>query len=393
MKSHPKLLATAEEIINLSVHLSTQAMIALDTEFIRESTFFPVMALIQVASETQSWLVDPLALVDNELKPLFDVLTNPKVIKVLHASQADQECLYTNYGIVAAPSFDTAAAASLCGYGDSIGLSKLLKEVLDVNLRKGHARTDWTVRPIQDQLLQYAHADVHFLLPVANKLLDRLDQNGRRAWAFELSARFENKKNYELNAEGIAAKLVKNGRLDRRGYATLQKLVTWREKRVRDIDVPRRRVADDDVLMDLANARPKDLNHLSAFRGLNRGEFKASGQAILDAVKKAALIEERDLPEVPKPEMPEPHEARAIELVQCFIKQLADKLEISARHLVTSDELLPLLRGRFTTVEQAVKAGHLTAGAGKLIGGDLLAIIAGKRALSLDNSQIIIKEE
>src|SRR5690349_15169112 len=130
MQAHHKLLTTPEEILTLSKTLSEQPMIALDTEFIRESTFYPIIGLIQVASDKESWLVDPLAFRFEELRPFFDVLANPKILKIFHAAQADQECLYTNYGVIAAPSFDTAVAASLCGYGDSIGLSKLLKDVL-----------------------------------------------------------------------------------------------------------------------------------------------------------------------------------------------------------------------------------------------------------------------
>ncbi|MBI3555497.1 MAG: ribonuclease D [Deltaproteobacteria bacterium] len=392
IKAHPKLLATHDEIKMLAQALQGHDMIALDTEFLRESTFFPIVALIQISTDDESWLVDPLAVSGEDLKPLLDVFTDSKVIKVLHAAQADQECLYTSYGVVASPTFDTAMAASLCGYGDNIGLAKLLKEGIGVTLQKGHARTDWTTRPIQEQLLRYAHLDVQYLLPLARKLLEQLDKQGRRSWALELSAKHENKANYEPNPVGQALRLAKSGKLDKRAFATLVELIAWREERVRHIDVPRRRVADDDVLVALANVRPKDMNHLGAFRGLNRGELKTSGEAILAAVKRAAQIPDSELRPVPMPDIPDARETRVIELIQCFVKLLSDELQISSRHLITPDDILPLLRKRFATVDEVVAADVMTEGSARLIGGELLAIIHGKRGLSVKDGSVRVTD-
>lgn len=392
IRAHSKLLTTPQEVQQLADTLSKCEMIALDTEFLRETTFFPIVALIQVANDDSSWLVDPLALKPEELKPLLDVFENPKILKILHAAQADQECLYTSYGVVAKPSLDTAVAASLCGYGDNIGLAKLLKEGLGVSLQKGHARTDWTQRPIQEQLLRYAHLDVQYLIPLAHKLLGQLEKLGRRAWALELTARLENKKNYEPNPEGLATRLAKSGKIDRRAFATLIELIRWREHRVRQLDIPRRRVADDDVLVSLANVRPKDMQHLSAFRGLNKGELKASGEAILAAVRKACELAEDALPRVPTPEIPDSREARMIELIQCFVKLLSDELEISSRHLITPDDLLLLLRRKIETVDDLVKSEIMAEGAARLIGAELLAIVKGKRGLSIRDGAVRVSD-
>lgn len=365
-------------------------MIALDTEFIRETTFFPIIALIQVATETESWLVDPLAFRGEEMKPLLDVFTNPNIVKVLHAAQADQECLYTTYGVVASPSFDTSAAASLCGYGESVGLLKLVKEALGVQLQKGHARTDWTVRPMPEQLAKYAHSDVQYLIPLARKMIGQLEQKNRKQWAFELSAKHEDKRLYEPNPEGLTRKLSKSGKLDRRGVATLKELIGWREKRVRELDVPRRRVADDEILVALAATRPKDMNHLSAFRGLNPGELRKSGEHILAAIKRGMAVPENELPDISRPDLPTDSESRAIELIQCFLKIEAEDMQISPRHLITGDDILPLLRGNHKSVDEMVKAGVLSAGAGHLIGEELLAMLQGQRSLSIKNGRVVV---
>src|SRR6185312_2532005 len=159
MPAHPTLITTAGQIRELADKLKGRDIIAFDTEFIRESTFYPIVEIIQVATDEESWLVDAQAFkkgfrpgprggYDPGLEPLLDIFRDKSILKIVHAAQGDQECLYTSFGVLATPSLDTAVAASLCGLGDGIGLSKLLKAVLDVEIKKGHARTNWSVRPL-----------------------------------------------------------------------------------------------------------------------------------------------------------------------------------------------------------------------------------------------------
>ena len=175
MISHPELVSTAEEIQKIALALKGQPLIALDTEFIRESTFYPIVEIIQVATAEEAWLIDakafkknfrpgPMGGFDPAINPLLEILRDSKILKIFHAAQGDQECFYTSFGIVASPSIDTAVAGSLLGYGDGVGLGKLLKTVLDVTIKKGHARTNWGVRPLPRQLSEYALADVEYLV-------------------------------------------------------------------------------------------------------------------------------------------------------------------------------------------------------------------------------------
>jgi len=157
IEMHSGLISTAEQILELVQALKGQEIIAFDTEFIRENTFYPIVEIIQVATETDSWIVDAQAFKKNfkpgaqggydpAIRPLLEVFKDRSVLKILHAAQGDQECLYTSFGVVAEPVLDTSVAASLCGYGDNIGLGKLLKAVVNVTIKKGHARTNWSVR-------------------------------------------------------------------------------------------------------------------------------------------------------------------------------------------------------------------------------------------------------
>jgi ribonuclease D len=400
----PQLLSNASDILGLVEELRGHDTIAFDTEFIRENTFYPITEIIQVATSEKTWLVDaqafkkgyrpgPAGSFDPGLKPLLEVFQDPKVLKIVHAAQGDQECLYTSFGVLASPVLDTAVAASLCGLGDNIGLGKLLKSVLNVTIKKGHARTNWSVRPLPQQLLEYAAADVDTLVQLGKKLLEMLEPLGRREWALTVSSRSAEKSLYDPDYEQMAQRLARGGRLDKRGYSALRHLVKWREERVRQLNLPRRWVADDAVLIDLAQVRPKDMQHLSAFRGLNKGELKHSGEAILAALQKAA----EDPATLPpssgsRGEMPSTEEAQVLDLLKCYVGILADRHRIAAKHISTAGQLLPLLREKLDTPEQLVKAGLLTREAAMLVGEELIAFVRGKRALLVEGTQIRVRE-
>jgi ribonuclease D len=385
-------LTQANEIAALAAELAGHAMIALDTEFIRETTFFPTVELIQVATRSRSWLIDAAAFRKRgkqgreELRPFLDVLENPSVLKILHAAQGDQECFFTAFGVLASPSFDTAVGASLCGYGDSVGLGNLLKSVLNVQLKKGHARTNWSVRPLPAQLLEYAHSDVEHLVELTERLFAELDRSGRREWALQLTAKWEDRALYENDPEELAAKLAHGGRLDALSFSALRELMKWREARVRSLNLPRRWVADDAVLLDLARVRPKDLEHLSAFRGLNKGELKNSGESILEALRRAESAGKTAPPQRgPRQEPASQGELQVLDLLKCFVGILSDQHRIAIRHLATTHQLLDLVRqARVESPEVWVESGVLSRFAADLVGAEIFAFLQGKRGLSVE---------
>jgi len=385
-------LTQACEIQALSEELACHEIIALDTEFIRETTFFPTVELIQVATRSQSWLIDAAAFRKRgkqgreELRPFLDVLENPRILKILHAAQGDQECFFTAFGTLAKPSLDTAIAASLCGYGDSVGLGNLLKSVLNVQLKKGHARTNWSVRPLPAQLLEYAHSDVEHLVELAEQLMAQLDKTGRRQWALDLTAKWEDRKLYESDPEELATKLAVGARLDPVSYSALLELMRWREARVRSLNLPRRWVADDAVLIDLARVRPKDMEHLSAFRGLNKGELKNSGESLLEALRKAEETGPAATPpRGPRQENPSQGELQVLDLLKCFVGILADQHRIAVRHIATTHQLLDLVRqARVESAQEWVSRGVLSPFAADLVGQEMLSFLQGNRALSVE---------
>lgn len=380
-------LTSAAQIQELAGTLKAHSIIALDTEFIRENTFFPTVELIQVATRDQSWLIDAQAFRKRgsqgktELEPFLAILKDPSILKILHAAQGDQECFYTAFGTLASPSLDTAVAASLCGYGDSVGLGNLLKSVLNVQLKKGHARTNWSVRPLPAQLLEYALSDVDHLVELAETLMEELDRRGRKDWSLELSAKWERPEVYDVPAEELALRLAVGGRLDPVSYAALLELMKWREARVRQLNLPRKWVADDTVLVDLSRVRPKDIEHLGAFRGLNKGELKHSGEAILKALRRAEEAGSKALPpRGPRQDAPSAGELQVLELLKCFIGILADEKRVAVRHIATTHQMLDLVRNPGPEQIREI----LSPQSADLVGTEIADFLGGRRALSVE---------
>jgi ribonuclease D len=391
MTLHFDLIDRPESLKAMADRLATQEIIAFDTEFIRESTYLPKLALIQVATRDESWLVDVLALRNESMTPLLEVLQDPKVLKVLHSAHGDQECLYHSYGITASPTLDTFEAASLMGLGESVSLRDLIRMQLGLNIGKSHARTDWLKRPISEELKKYALSDVQYLVEIGEGILRRLEQLGRKEWALELSAYYERTQLYSDNSAEIAEKLAKSGRISARSFAILKELVAWREQRARALNIPRRRIADDETLFHIANARPTSVDQLSKFRGLNSGEIQRQGKNLIDRIKLHLDKPSEALPEVPKGNIPTGIQARVVDLVGAYLRVLSERYEIAARHLFTTHELRKIVLDNMTDPKQWVENGLCSARVSELIGEEMRAMLQGKRALSIENGKIKIE--
>lgn len=361
----------------IAKQLGQSRWISFDTEFIRETTFFPKLEILQVADETHTWLFDVPKLGESGLKPIFELFQNPDILKIVHAAQGDQEALYTSFGIVASPILDTALAGSLCGYGESVGLANLLRSELGVEIKKGHARTHWGARPLAPQLLEYAASDVVDLVRLARQLKEKLDKKGRFNWALELSRKFENVNLYKAQPEELAIKVTKGTRIDQKSFQALVELLRWREARVRSLDRPRKWVADDGIVFDLSISQPKTMEHLSAFRGLAKPEVSQSGKAILDAIQKGITGDPKDYPERERVKPPTESESRVLELTKVFLGHLSDKNGISVNHMVTQPHLLQIVRNPNATPLDWVKEEWMSAGAMEIMGEDLKSFLAG----------------
>lgn len=388
MNQTPLLVTQPETIRSIAQKLANEKVIALDTEFIRETTFFPKVALIQVASREETWLVDPTVLSKEELQPLFDLFLRPDILKVMHATHADQECFYTSYGFVVAPVLDTAIGAALLGMGDNMGLGKLLKELLDINLPKGRARARWLTRPLPRELLEYAELDVKHLVNLGEVLKEKLSARNRMAWALEESA--TETKVFEVTPEEMAFRMFKSGQVEKNIYPVLLELVRWREKRARTADMPRGWVADNETLMALSKSRPATVDELRHFRGLNGREVDKSGKYILEAMERGKKMKVEIPPRGERVTLRSDAEEHILDLVHSYVSYLANRLEIASRFLLSSHKSAQLVIHADKEINHWVEHEIISPHASALIGEDLKALLSGKRALAIRNKQVEI---
>jgi ribonuclease D len=383
----PPLWVNTPELLQAMVGvLTTKPIVGIDTEFIRETTFFPKIALIQLATEDATWLVDPLAFDAASMAPLLGVLKDPAILKVMHAAYGDQECLFWSYQMLAEPVLDTAIAAALCGFGDNIGLAKLMREALGLHLPKGRARVKWLARPLSKELLHYAQQDVAYLVQLAELLQNKLKVGGRWEWVLEESRL--SPEAFDETPADIAARLAKNGSWDGPGIAALEKLVAWREKRARNADIPRGWIADNEVLVALARVRPHSFEEMHSFRGFKPKEVERSGALILEMLREAEQNPAAEVPNHRRPNSGAEYDEHAVELMKAFIALMSAKHEIATRFLLPQQKMLPLLHQSQQPVESWVESGLLTGSSANLIGQDLKDFLSGSKGLALKKGRV-----
>ncbi len=383
------LIVTPDALTDACAELQRSPVIAFDTEFIRESTYYPNLALIQLATGSQVFLVDPTAFDKASLAPVQDVLTDPMILKVLHSAQADEECLWTAYGYLASPIFDTSIAASLLGMGDQIGLGRLLEDAIQVTIEKGHTRTNWLARPLPAALVKYAREDVAHLVAVYRDLKERLARHNRLDWAMELSAAWTQPERFTPDFVDMAERVGRRKRMDPKTLSLLVRLMEWREGMAKRLNIPRRRVADDQALIDIATARPTAEGHLHSFRGVHRGVMNNHTDELLTLCRDTSVIPRLSVVRTEKS-----HESLderlAIELFQYVVKLLALRHRLSARHLLDRDTAEKILFGKFTSPSEWIAGGLLSQDVYAMIGEELWAFVTGKTQLSYEGGKICL---
>lgn len=302
---------------------SSKDALALDTEFVRERTFFQKLGLVQIGDGERIWLVDPLACGD--LAPLARVLEQASVLKILHSGSEDLEVFHHRLRAQPAPLFDTQIAAGLAGLPPALGYARLVQELLGVELFKGETRTDWLRRPLSEAQLLYASEDVAYLLPLYRDLRTRLEGLGRYAWAIEESADLGDPGRYDGDAER-PLRLRAAARFDRRQMHAARALALWREAEARRRDVPRSFVLKDDLLAQLVARRPQTLRDLQRLPAYDPRQGARDGGYWLEILRRTAETSDDELPQVPwrlgdhaaareaEPALRERVRARAVEL-------------------------------------------------------------------------------
>jgi len=309
-----------------------------DTEFLRESTFWPILCLVQIASPEDEWIIDVQA--DGiDLSPLFELMANTQVVKVFHAARQDVEIVYNLAGLIPAPIFDTQVAAMVCGFGDSISYDQLVFKITGNSVDKSSRFTDWSKRPLSEKQLNYALADVTHLRDVYLSLKANLEEQDRAHWVTEEMEILTSPETYDIPPENAWKRLKMRARKPRE-LAIMKEVARWREETARTNNVPRGRVIRDDAIYDVCSRAPSSMQKLSELRGLSRGFDKNRyGQGLLDAIAKAKAIPEHELPKLPRPrQAPEGCQA-ATEMLKVLLKVTVEKYGVAAKIIATVDDL------------------------------------------------------
>jgi ribonuclease D len=377
------LITRTDELAEACAKLSTASFIAVDTEFMREQTFWPKLCLVQIAANGAEVLIDSQA-PGLDLAPLFDLMVNEKVLKVFHSARQDIEIVHHLAGVIPHPIFDTQVAAMVCGFGEAVSYSMLVKRLLNRNLDKTSRFSDWSRRPLSDRQLTYALGDVTYLRDLYPKLRAQLDKSERASWLNEEMAILTDPATYEVHPEKAWRRLKMRIKTPK-ALAVLMELAAWREREAQHQDVPRARILKDEALYDIASQAPRTVEDLGSLRTLHNGFARSMrGRAVLEAVGKGLERDPETIPAIERGE-PMPPEAQAVvDLLRVLLKATAGRHGVAPKLIATSDELEEIARSGDTDVPV------LRGWRRKLFGEDALALKRGELALAIKKGEVAV---
>jgi ribonuclease D len=369
------LITDSAALAAFCANIAGAPYIAVDTEFLRERTYYAQLCLIQVAYGPHSAAIDTLA-PGLDLTPLRTLLTDPNVIKVFHACSQDLEIFFQRFGAVPGPVFDTQIAASACGHGEQVGYAALVREIVGLELDKSSQATNWSLRPLQPKQVTYAIGDVTHLCVVYERLMVDLDRTGRHAWIAEDMTGLLDASRYAVNPD-MSWRRIRIRGADRRALAIARSVAAWRERTAMSRDLPRPWVLHDDAIAEIALNAPEDREQLGRVRALKDGFARGGdGQAVLTAIRQALSEPQDQWPALPERRAPiRGHEA-LVTLLQALLRLRCEANDV-AMNMVASREDLDRL-----ATEEAPDVLALKGWRRAIFGADALALREGRLALT-----------
>jgi len=369
-------VSTAEQLEELCELLQGSAAIALDTEFMREKSYYANLSLLQIANDHLIACVDPLAL--ENLEPLLDIIYDRNILKVMHAARQDLEILNDLRGSLPCPLFDTQIAATLLGYGDQVSYGTLVRDMLNIELDKSHTRTNWAQRPLDPGQIRYAEDDVRYLLEISQIQMRKLEDMGRQGWLEEDFVELTNEKNYNKPPDEAWQRIRGIRVLKGRHLAVLKALAAWREERARKVNKPRKWILRDDVLVDLSRRMPGSTAKLRTMRGIESQTVKKIGEEIVAVIKDAMVLSEDQWPSLGFRFSPSAEQEILVDAMMSVVRFCGLKNGISPAALATRRDLEQLLAGGD---DHSILHGWR----GMLVGRELTKFLDGGTKLSIVN--------
>jgi len=372
-----------DELRTLVKKLRTAPAVGIDTEFMREKTYFARLCLIQLGTDDIAAIVDPLALTD--LSPLCELLEDESVVKILHAGGQDLEILSRLCGGRIAPVFDTQVAATLAGLPQQVGYGALVQEILDVRLDKGDSYTDWARRPLSDTQVEYALNDVRYLPEIHRRLLSTLKSENRLSWLAADFAHMEDPDTYVVVPEEQWRRVKRISSLNRRQLGVAREVAAWRELEAMRRDVPKRWVLGDESVVEVARRAPVTPEELRSIRGVPDKVGRQAVAGLLDAVKRGVAVPEEDLPTLKKRRRPVGDIDAAVDLMIALVRKRSRENGVAMPLLASRDDLERLAAGE-RDGHQLLEGWRMT-----MVGEELCALLDGSIQLSLRDGELVVE--
>ncbi|MBY0612252.1 MAG: ribonuclease D [Beijerinckiaceae bacterium] len=375
------IITKSGDLAALCSRLAGHPYITVDTEFLRETTYYPKLCLIQMASADEIGLVDTLA-TGLDLAPFYALMANTAVIKVFHAARQDIEIIWHGAKVIPTPLFDTQVAAMVCGFGDQISYESLVASLAGAKIDKSSRFTDWARRPLSEAQIEYAASDVSHLRVAYEKLAERLSKTGRTDWLKDEMAVLTSPSTYEVDPERVWERLKTRIRKPR-DLAILIELAAWREREAQARDVPRGRILKDDAIGEIALAAPRSVEELGRLRALSNGfERSKAGIDILEAVQRGIQRDPATLPPMRAERSNASNNAALVQLLKVLLQAVAERERVAARVIASSDDLEAIANGD----ESASPA--LEGWRREIFGLQALALTRGEIALTVKRGRI-----
>jgi ribonuclease D len=373
-------ITTTSELAAACRRMATHPFVTIDTEFLRETTYYPLLCVAQMASADEAMVIDALA-PGIDLAPFFALMADEKVMKVFHAARQDIEIVWHAAKLIPHPIFDTQVAAMVLGYGDSISYEQLVQRITGDSLDKSHRFTDWTRRPLSDAQLAYAISDVTHLRDIYTALVADLGRRGRVDWVQDEMRVLTSPDTYRMDPDCAWQRLKTRVRKPKE-LAVLIEVAAWREREAQTRDVPRSRVLKDDVIADIAVQAPTTVEKLAHLRSLPKGfERSRWGEAIIAAVSRGLERDTKTLP-LPSRTPPAQNGAAVVELLKVLLRMISERHHVAAKVIATVDDL-----ERIAASDEA-EVPALNGWRRELFGEKALALKHGKLALAIEKGKV-----
>jgi len=377
-------ITTNDALADFCARVSKAPFIAVDTEFMRETTYWPKLCLIQAATPTDAANIDPLA-EGLDLTPFLDLLRDPAIIKVFHAARQDTE-IFVKLGAMPKPLFDTQVAAMAAGFGDQVSYDSLVRQMLRIDLDKGSRFTDWSRRPLSDAQLTYAMADVTHLAALYPKLRDRLSKEGRLDWVMSEMEGLTDPALYDTTPDN-AWKRLKPKKYSAKYLAAFKAVAVWREQAAQDRDQPRGRILKDDAIDEIATQAPTDAEGFNRLRAVPKG-FGGSrlGIELIEELKRVMADPEAHAPKMDRPAHNQPAPPSVVELLKVLLKAKSDNAGVASKLIANVADLEKI------ALDDNAQVDALTGWRRQLFGEDALKLKRGEIALVLSGARVEVVE-